>query len=546
VSHRNRDRGPGDRLRKKAAAWLALCLIGMPGAGWPAASGARGVSAPAPVEASIGSSLRLADPVFQQHGSGQGFPAGPVTAIAQDGDGFLWIGTRDGLLRWDGYRVRRYGADPKAPGRLRDGFIQTLHADALGRLWIGTRSAGMASYDRDSDSFIDYAVGPKGLGDASVNAIVDDGARGVWVATSGGLDQLKADGSFAHLRHDAAYPATLPDNRVAALLLDRQGGLWIGTRDGLVRRDPGSDALQRVALPAVGDKQPQVESLMQDAGGKVWIGSETGAFVYDPFTGLAKALHDASGESPLETEDVKQVVEARNGEIWLGTSGEGIVVVDAATLRTHRIRHDPLVPATLANDAVRALYRDRSGLMWVGTDGGLAHAEPAQRAALAVPGADGRPHEASESAAPVVTEARIGGKAVPVARFNDDGTKEPLVVPADANSLSVEFSALDFSTPERDRYAYRLEGHDPQWIATDATRRVASYTNLPPGEFVLRVRASNRNGEWAARQLAVPIRVMPLWYQTNALRILLGLVVVGVGYAIVRVRTAPARPLRPS
>ena len=82
---------------------------------------------------------RIADTVFQHYTTEHGFPSGSVTALAQDGDGFLWVGTQNGLLRWDGYRVRRYVANAKSAGALRDNFIQRLHTDARGRLWIGTK-----------------------------------------------------------------------------------------------------------------------------------------------------------------------------------------------------------------------------------------------------------------------------------------------------------------------------------------------------------------------------------------------------------------------
>ncbi len=834
-------------------AWTLACavVVGCPIGACAVAAAASPSTASAPAAPAVAPSerwSRLADTVFQHATSEQGFTPGSVTAIAQDGDGFLWVGTHNGLLRWDGYRVRRYQTDPGAPGRLRDNFVQALHADALGRLWIGTGTAGLASYDRETDSFISYPVGVRGLSDVSVKSIADDGAGGVWMGTSGGLDRLKADGTFAHIRHDASDPASLPDNQLGGLLRDRQGGLWIGTASGLVRHDPDTGALMRVPLGE--GKQPQADSMLQDSSGKVWIGTGTaGAFVYDPFVGIATQLRDSSGESRLETEDVDQIAEARPGEVWLGTIGGGIVVVDTATLRMHRMRHDPQIPATLANDTIRAIYRDRSGLMWTGTDAGLGRTNPAQRAFLTVFGADGRqrgladadvisvlpmpdgrvwlglggngidvvdpsgtsagrvaeirpdplkpetalPHEhvlalagtdavyvgslrglyradpsahgvvrvdlpgfnagdsadalfhaneslwvgnwsgvlwrlqekpgaavmelvarstagftdkrvlaiarapndgwwvgtgngltrldakldvveriVPDSADPyalvcgsvtslltdrdgrlwvgtlvgisvleqrdargrarfrslgaadglsniamllkdtagniwassgtglaaidphsfsierfdrsdglaisnyragsgavtkqgellfgglggltvvrpqlraawtyqpplVVTEARVGGRTVAVGQLNDGSAKQPLTVAADANSLSVEFSALDLSAPEQNRYAYRLDGYDTQWIETDATRRFASYANLPPGHYMLRLRGSNRTGAWSGRSLSVPIRVLPTFFQTLGFRVLLALAGIALVCLFVRVRTA--------
>src|SRR5829696_8595050 len=103
-----------------------------------------------------------ADTVFQHQTTDHGFPSRSVTALAQDGDGFLWVGTQGGLLRWDGYRVRRYEADAKSTGALHDNFIQRLYTDPRGTLWIGTSTAGLARYDRDNDRIVSYPVGAGG------------------------------------------------------------------------------------------------------------------------------------------------------------------------------------------------------------------------------------------------------------------------------------------------------------------------------------------------------------------------------------------------
>lgn len=101
---------------------------------------------------------KLADIVFQQVGQDQGLPHAIATAVAQDGQGFLWVGSFGGLSRWDGYRFRTYQAD-QSPGALLDNYVQTLHGDAQGRLWIGTNSAGLQRYDPVTDRFVSYPVG---------------------------------------------------------------------------------------------------------------------------------------------------------------------------------------------------------------------------------------------------------------------------------------------------------------------------------------------------------------------------------------------------
>src|SRR5579862_989226 len=171
----------------------------------------------------------LAATVFQNYGREQGLPHPVPTALAQDGDGFLWVGTQGGLGRWDGYRFRGYKLDPKDPFSLPDSWIQVLHADPQGRLWVGTGANGLARYDRDADHFVAIAAIHSPTGRTHIGAIADDGAGGLWVGTDAGLDHLDpATGAITVLHHDVQDPASLPDDQVGAVLQDREGRLWIG------------------------------------------------------------------------------------------------------------------------------------------------------------------------------------------------------------------------------------------------------------------------------------------------------------------------------
>ena len=182
----------------------------------------------------------LVDTVFTHIAQNNEVPAtSDVTALAEDGDGFLWVGSQLGLARWDGYHFRVYRPGAGIPDALPDNYIVALHADPKGRLWIGTNSGGLALYDRDHDRFKIYAGGAgdaNRLSHVSVNAIADDGAGGLWVGTEGGLDQLDpATGVVRHLHHDAGDSTSLRNNRILALCRARSGMLWVGTSGGLAR-----------------------------------------------------------------------------------------------------------------------------------------------------------------------------------------------------------------------------------------------------------------------------------------------------------------------
>ena len=800
---------------------------------------------------------RLADVAFQHVVRDNDLPnSSAPTTIAQDGKGFIWIGSQDGIARWDGYRFRVYKPDLKQAGSLPDNNIHIVFADKAGTLWIGTGAGGLARYDADADRFVTYAAGPDGLSHVTVTGLEDDGVGGLWIGTDGGLDHLDPrTGKITHLRREDAANAALPDNQIGALLRDRSGNLWVGTAKGLVRRAAGTAGFSPVHLPTLNGDAPFIRHIFEDSRGRIWVATmHHGAFVIDPADGAVQPILETHAQDrSLQTEGINTIAEVRPGEIWLGTYFQGIVVVDTATLRTHRIVHDATLPGSLPDDEVWALLRDRSGITWIGSGRGLSRYAPEQSAIsivfgessrrdslsedavlsvrampdgpvwlglarkgldivdptgvrtwhldpdpshletalpqkyvwdfalgahgevfiatarglyrsdrtgghlsrLHVPGQDptshivallmdqdrlwvgsrdglwyfnpynlGRSGLASPFIGPltdkrvrtlalapdktlwvgtenglnhldlasgkiegilpepanptgltggyiasllvdgrgrlwvgvsggginiltgrdargrpqfrrlgldeglpnlninklvadaagriwastddgisvidpgtfavrtlgraeglaittywvgagdltpqgevlfggvggltivrpgqfmpwtydppvVITDIRVGDTTVAANRFNGSQPQagERLIVPP-GDSLSVEFSALDFSAPERNRYSYRLEGFDKGWVRVDPARRTANYTNLPPGNYTLHLRGSNRNGVWSSHERSLFVRVLPAWYETIWFRLGLGLVGLGAVIAIVQGRTVLLR-----
>jgi diguanylate cyclase (GGDEF)-like protein len=299
------------------------------------------------------------------------------TSLAQDHEGFVWLGTQTGLVRWDGFRLRRYVADPAREGSLPDGYIQSVHVDAGGRLWIGTSAGGLARYDAARDRFASIPVGPSGLGHARISSIVDDGAGGIWVGTGAGLERIDAGGKVHGAASGApqlAAPALPPDG-VDVLLRDRQGGLWIGTREGLFYRS-GDDARLEVVhlgLP----NEPSINALYQDNAGRVWIGTRThGAFVIAAPGAAPRPIVEAGAQATLQGERVASIVQKDDDTIWLGTESGGIVEVDVRHHTTRRLRYRGDVPDSLRSDEVIAMLRERGGQIFVAAGGTLSQHDP--------------------------------------------------------------------------------------------------------------------------------------------------------------------------
>jgi diguanylate cyclase (GGDEF)-like protein len=296
--------------------------------------------------------------------------------LAEDGQGFIWAGTGGGLTRWDGYRTRVYQADPQDPGALPDNHVLALHTDRLGRLWVGTSVGGLARYDPQQDRFVVVPAGPGGLSDACVSAIAADGDQGLWIVTGAGLDHL----DFATGKVRRASPANREHGVIKVALQDADGTLWLGTTQGLFRQAFGRGAFQPVRISEGRVPQFAVTGLAHDSSGRLWIAASLhGVFVIEPGQTSARAVLESGHEPHLQGEIVRSMLEVTPGQMWLGTAGGGLVAVATnAGWTTRRIRHRQEDDASLRDDDVGAMLRDRSGLVWVSSTLALNVHDPRQ------------------------------------------------------------------------------------------------------------------------------------------------------------------------
>ncbi|WP_338769563.1 diguanylate cyclase [Massilia sp. METH4] len=308
-------------------------------------------------------------------------------ALAQDGQGFIWLGTQTGLMRWDGFQFRRYQAAPGKAGSLPDSYILSLYVDSRGRLWIGTNSGGVARYDAAHDNFITVGVGKGGLSHVQVTSLAEDGKGGMWVGTGAGLERIDAAGAVhgAHSGAPQLDSTAFANSGIESLLRERSGALWIGTKKGLWRRSADDQPLVPVHLPVEGASQPTVSRLYLDSAGRLWIGTRAnGAFVLTDARQGPVALRESPAPSTLQNERIFSIVEKTAGVIWLGTEGGGIVEVDVERGRTHRIKHHAEISDSLIDDDVSALLRDHSGQVFAATMDGLSQHDPRAKGVITI------------------------------------------------------------------------------------------------------------------------------------------------------------------
>lgn len=351
-----------------------------------------------PAAAALSPWWRVADPAFQRLTRAQGLPNDVTYSLAQDPQGFMWIGTVSGLARWDGYRAEVFRPDPDRLGSLPDGWIQDLLVDPQGRLWVATGAGGVARWDAAAGRFERVAVTTRqqgaGLSHANVHALLPDGDQGLWAATDAGLDRIDTRTLQVQRQADAGERLQgLPRDRMLALLRGRDGVLWVGTGRGLFRlKGPVAQAVPLAGAPGV-----PVVALHEDGEGRVWVGTTArGAFVVMPGAAQGQPLH-LPGGTDLADLHVPALAEVQPGRVWLATLGQGVLTLDLApgpalqVRQVRQLRNRPAWPFSLGDDTVRGLLRDRSGLLWLATDGGVSVYDSTQTAVHTVLGLPGVP-----------------------------------------------------------------------------------------------------------------------------------------------------------
>ena len=313
---------------------------------------------------------------FQRIAMPDQVPAHLGTAMVQDAQGLLWIGTQDGLVRYDGYGYKVFRPRPGDAASLSGSYIRALYPARDGQLWVGTFSGGLSVFDPRTERFTQYRHDPRrddSLANDRVDSIAELAGGVMWLATDNGLSIFDpASGQFRQYRHVDGDSASLASNQLRAVLRDREGRLWVAGEAG-VQRWLGDGRFSAPVGPA------NAIRLFQDSQGRIWIGSaRAGAAVLDPASGAVRTL------TGLNHFWVYSIAEPVPGEIWLGTFGKGIDVVDGASLAVvDHLQYDSASTASIGNDRIGALLVDRAGLAWAATwGGGVALHDPAARAFL--------------------------------------------------------------------------------------------------------------------------------------------------------------------
>ncbi len=421
-----------------------------------------------------------------------------VWSFAEEPSGAMWIGTDDGLARYDraadSYKTYRH--DPARPDSLSGNTILAVLADRTGTLWAGTRNDGLCRYDAKTDGFKCYRTDPKNpraLGSNAIRGLFEDRAGNLWVCTrGGGISRYdRATDTFATYRR-APGASPIPDD-VRTMAEDANGTLWLGTYSaGLVRFDPVKTefkAYRNDPKNPASISDNTIWAIHVDKTGALWVGTSNGGLNgFDPVTERFEAFRTPQG---LPNDLVLGILEDTTGHLWISTN-HGISRFDPTT-RTFR-NYDNADGLQSNEFCSGAAFKARDGEMFFGGVKGFNSFRPE------------RVTDSSYVPPVVITGFRKFNQPAKLDRAITE-TRE-IVVGWRDNFVTFEFSSLCFTDPRKNRYAYKLEGLDSGWIPA-GTQHAATYTNLDGGTYVFRVKGSNGDGVWNEEGATIRLVVVP-------------------------------------
>ncbi len=347
-----------------------------------------------------------------------GLSQSSIISTYQDSRGFIWMGTQDGLNRYDGRQIISYKSDPDDPFSLSDPNIWSIAEDTNGDLWIGTEGGGFNRFNRNLENFTPYRYDPAQPGSLehfNVKTLSIDRHGYVWLGTIGdGLLRFHPPTeSITSWTHDPEEPNSLPDDEVQSLLIDSRGLIWIGTRKGLTRYSPATGRMEHFRnRPEDGESlvQGMVQAITEGRDGRLWVGTTAGLCQFDPITEKSTShVVDPGTAAVPPVLSIRTLLEDPEGILWIGSEHKGVYRLDPQTGHCRRLVHNPQDPASLSDNEVYGITMDRTGVIWIGTSNGANRLDTKAKQFYHIANRPGHPSSLSHACVWSVWETR-GGK----------------------------------------------------------------------------------------------------------------------------------------
>jgi signal transduction histidine kinase/ligand-binding sensor domain-containing protein/DNA-binding response OmpR family regulator len=386
-----------------------------------------------------------------------------IVSLCLDSQNNLWIGTyRDGLNKFDGKRFKRYknvhGDDTSLPSQ----NVWEIFEDSKKRLWIGTLDAGAALLDKTTGEF--HKVGSDAIPSTIIESIAEDRHGNIWFGTIGGIDIMSADGATVTHHASSPNPNSLSSNNALDITRDSRGRMWIATSNGLNLFDESINGFRVYRENSV---QNNVLTVLEDNSGHIWMStlnglSEMTLLNNDPGKVTFKRYNESDGLQGRQFNPKAAYKTSRGEIVFGGPTGFNI-------FRGDQRKKDPVIDRIFFSDL--EVYEN-----------------------------------------PVAIGEKIDGVVV---LDKSISLATEVVLPPGKNFFSIKLSALNYFTPDRDQYFYQLEGLNTDWLPVDTKNRQIVLNGLNPGEYKLRIKASNGDGVWSLNEAVLAVIIQPPFWKTG-------------------------------
>ncbi|MGF7037670.1 two-component regulator propeller domain-containing protein [Mucilaginibacter lappiensis] len=507
-----------------------------------------------------------------------------VYCLYKDDTGNTWIGTYSGGVNFVpefGNKFSSYSQNPNNPNSLSNNNVLAISGDDTDEnIWIGTDGGGLNLFNRKKKTFIHYlhnANNSNTISNNHVMAIVSINKNIIGIGYHiGGFDLFdKKKGTFIHHMPQANNPRSLSLSDINNMYKDHDGNIWLGTwKGGLNYYNVKTGLFTRYRNNPRNNNSISsdiVTTVFQDKQGNIWIGTDNGLDILNPKTGrFTHYRHDEGNKHSLSNNTIESVTETDDSDIWIGTNGGGLNLFNKRsqtfTIYTER--------EGLPNNVIYTILKDRKDNFWLSTNKGISRFNPKTKLIRNYGISDGlqgdefKGHSCFQTADGQMFFGGVNGFST----FYPDSLKDNDFIPpvyitglqifnkqvttADKNSplqkdisetssinlsykytvLTFEFAALNYTIPEKNQYAYKLEGFDKNWNYV-GNKRTATYTNLDPGQYTFRVKASNNDGKWNNKGTFITINIKPPFWLTWWFKLIAALIFIISGPAFYIIRT---------
>ncbi len=487
-----------------------------------------------------------------------------IQSICEDNTGDIWIGTNGrgvSIYNQETEKFILYEHSRQNSNSLSNNLVLEIFEDRFGILWIGTYYGGLNRFDRKRNIFTHYKhdkKNPHSITSNVVSRIYEDKSGVLWIGTDEGLDKfIRETERFIHYKSDPDNPQSISSNKIRCIYEDHLGTLWIGTRGGglnrLDRRTGHFTHYKHNPDDSTSISNDRVYCLYEDNSSNFWVGTLGGGLnKFDRETGhCIRYVPDSKNINSLSNSFVAAIHEDIYGNLWIGTLGGGLNKFNRVKETfTHYTEKDGL-----SNNEVYAILEDDKGNLWLSTNRGLSKFNPKTETFKTYSSEDGLqsnefnifsacrsqsgemffggtngfnaffPDSTIDNPFPpsiVITGFKLSNKPVPIGQMADGRTileksiaeTEEVTLSYRDKVISFEFAALHYVAPDKNQYAYMMEGLEKEWNYVASNSRFVTYSGLSPGKYVFKVNGANKDGLWNEDGTSLKITIVPPFWKT--------------------------------